>query len=333
MGGNALKNVTTRRYQAAEYSQLERDVCVMLRKHFPASVSLMPILYYRNKESFGDLDILVSSDNLPNDWQDGVAALLQSKEVVRNGNVVSFEHKEFQIDLIATPTEDFVVADKYFAYNDLGNLLGRLANSMGLKLGHQGLFYNWQEGTEKYHTAVLTKDWGLILRVLGLDLAHYRAGFDTLEDIFEFVASSRFFNPAIYLLANRNNRDRVRDEKRKTYMEFLGWCARLEQPYPTRYPDKESYLPYLFEMIPGFQELDTQVRAKWERSKRLKAVFNGNIVGEATGLSGKELGAFMQWFKETTEGFVDRMLAMNPEVVPGWIAYRYEGYKQQKGLK
>lgn len=329
MGGNALKNVTTRRYQASEYHKLERDVCVMLRKHFPANVVLMPILSYRNKESFGDMDILVSSDNLPTDWQVGVAELLQSKEVVRNGNVVSFEHKEFQIDLIATPTEDFVIADKYFAYNDLGNLLGRLANSLGLKLGHQGLFYNWQEGTEKYHTAVLTKDWGLILSVLGLDLAHYRAGFDTLEDIFEFVASSRFFNPAIYLLANRNSRDRVRDEKRKTYTEFLDWCGRLAQPYPTRYPDKETYLPYLFEMIPGFQELDTQVRAKWGRSKRLKAVFNGRIVSEATGLNGKELGAFMQWLTENTEDFTARVLNMDPTAVCGWVALRFDGYKKQ----
>ena len=333
MGGNALKNVTTRRYEANEYHALESKVCGMLRKHFPASVILMPILSYRNKESFGDLDILVTSDTLPNDWHLGVAELLQSKEVVRNGNVVSFEHAEFQIDIIATPKEDFVVADKYFAYNDLGNLLGRLANSLGLKLGHQGLFYNWQEGTQKYRTEVLTKDWGLILHVLGLNINRYRLGFDDLESIFKFVASSRFFNPRIYLLENRNNRDRVRDQKRKTYMEFLDWCDRLEQPYPTRYPEKEAYLPYLFEVIPGFKELDTEVRSDWERSKRLKAVFNGKIVGDATGLSGKDLGAFMQWFKDTTEGFTDRMLAMNPEVVPGWIAYRYEGYKQQNAKR
>src|SRR3546814_18504796 len=54
-------------------------------------------------------------------------------------------------------------------------------------------------------------------------------GFETPEDIYSFVASSPFFSSDIFLLENRNAKARMRDKKRKMYMEFLLWCERSEE--------------------------------------------------------------------------------------------------------
>lgn len=331
MGGNALKEVLTRRYQRDEYLALEREVCVKLRRHFTKKVAISPIVAYSTKESFGDMDILILSDDLPNDWHLAVADLLMSKQVVKNGNVCSFEHREFQIDVIATPLAEFNTSRHYFAYNDMGNFLGRIAASMGLKLGHDGLSYNWRVETYNFRTVLVSTDWDQILTVLGYDPAVYRAGFQTLESIFEFVVSGTFFNPEIYLLHNRNNASRVRDAKRKSYTEFLAYNETHKNMlfhYP-RKDDKAEWLPHLFNTLPGFRETYETVQAEWDQAICFKAAFNGDVVAEITGVRGKELGAFMKWIKDATEDLQSKVLAMNPTVVPAWIEHRYMSYKER----
>ena len=130
MGGNALKNCTTRRYQADEYHRLEDEVRKKWREHFLTEAH--PITAYKTKESFGDMDLIVVSETLPPMWTELVKEVFQPQESVKNGNVFSFEYKQFQIDLIATPLKELVSSTQYFAFNDLGNLIGRVAHSMGL---------------------------------------------------------------------------------------------------------------------------------------------------------------------------------------------------------
>jgi hypothetical protein len=331
MGGNALKNVAIRRYKRDEYLVLEREVLDKLTALFnPRAIA--PIEAYATKESFGDMDILILSDDLPNDWHLAVADVLMSKQVEKNGNVCSFEHREFQIDVIATPLAEFNTSRHYFAFNDLGNLLGRIAHSMGLKLGHDGLSYNWRVETYQFRNVVVSTDWDQILAVLGYNPEVYRAGFQTLESIFEFVVSGTFFNPEIYLLHNRNNASRVRDAKRKSYTEFLAYNEKHKDML-FHYPRKEhkaDWLPYLFTTIPGFRETYETVQAEWDDAIRFKALFNGDVVTQATGLKGKELGAFMKWIKDNTEGLQAHVLAMNPQVIPAWIEHRYKAFKEQQ---
>jgi len=330
MGGNALKEVKTRRYQRDEYHALEKEVLAKLRLHFSQKTVIAPIKAYSTKESFGDMDILVSSDMLPNDWHVAVSDLLESKEVFKNGSVVSFEHREFQIDLITIPLSDIECAMRYFDYNDLGNLLGRIAHMMGLKLGHDGLSYNWRVDTYQFKNVVVAKNWHDVLPVLGLDPGPYFKGFDTLEDIFKYVASSKFFDPAIYLLHNRNNVSRVRDMKRKTYMEFLDWCETLPPYPPQRKEDKRGWLPYLFEAIPGFEQIYNEVQADWDKEVEFRKRFNGDVVKAATKLEGRTLGEFMKWFKERhAPELRKKVLVLNPSVISGWIEYNYEVFQKE----
>lgn len=307
MGGNALKSCTTRRYAAYEYYALEKHAIDILKSMFPKT-HLAAISAYRLKESFGDMDIVVEPDNLPADWQEQVIDIFRLKPNMwfKNGNCFSFAYKQLQIDLIVTPATEYQTSLNYFAFNDLGNLVGRIAHSMGLKLGHDGLSYNWRIETYQFRNVILLTDWKDILPVLGLSWETYDEGFDNIEDIFEYVVSSPFFNRDIFLLHNRNHTSRVRDTKRKTYMDFLDWIEGYQETSQqvinstirNRPEGKAAWLPYLFEHIEGFKETYTAVQAEWDAAVALKAKWNGKLAMEWTGLSGKELGNFMQYLKE-----------------------------------
>jgi len=302
MGGNALKNCTTRRYDADEYRSFEWHVLDKLGDLFPLC-QIAAIKAYATKESFGDMDVIICTEHLPDDYIETIIDDFAPKDVFRNGNCLSFEYLEFQVDLITYPPEEFGTALDYYAYNDLGNLCGRLAHMMGLKLGHDGLSYNWRVDTYQFKNVVLLTDWDDILPVLGLDPAIYRRGFDTLEDIFKFVVSSQFFSKDIFLLENRNNTSRTRDAKRKTYMEFLDWIE-VDGNVVNNYPKAENkycWLQYLFNSIPHFRKIYYEVMTEWKEAKVIKEKFNGGLVRHITGIEGKELGDLMKFIKENSD--------------------------------
>lgn len=344
MGGNAIKTVPIRRYQAEEYFALENEVRKKFQDHFHTNA--YSILAYRNKESFGDMDILVQAEHLTPRWVESVVALFDSKEHHKNGNVLSFEYKEFQIDLIVTPLTELVSSAQYFAYNDLGNLIGRVAHSMGLKLGHDALTYKFM-GAERYvfKEIKLLDDWEDILPVLGYSYERYAEGFDSLESIFEFVVSSPFFNKAIYALENRNHAARTRDSKRKTYMEFLDWLEDykhtetqiMTQMVTHGWKDYQGaeygYRPYLFEKIPSFKEQYEATVAEFEQAQEYKKRFNGELVSQWTGLEKQELGKFMAWlkgYKEQTRWKKD-VVGLNPVLVERLVMYYFEVWKNLEG--
>lgn len=336
MGGNALKTCITRRYNADEYYAIEDDVVCKLHNLFPTS-DISPIKAYAKKESFGDLDVLIVSDKLPVDWVDMVVNKFDTKESVKNGNVLSFEYRQFQVDLIVTPSEEFQSSVSYFAYNDLGNLLGRVAHSMGLKLGHDGLSYNWRIDTYQFKNIVLLTDFKDILPVLGYSYERYAEGFDTLEDIFKFVVSSDFFNKDIYLLNNRNHTSRIRDAKRKTYMDFLTWLENYEEKDSQKSNGaiikeygKDTWLPYLFDNIEGFKETYDEVMVEWNQAVLFKSKYNGGLVMQWTGLSCRELGDFMKWHKSNYgERFTRDVCAINPELIQRWVEHYFKLYREQ----
>jgi hypothetical protein len=184
----------------------------------------------------------------------------------------------------------------------------------------------------------LLDDWEQILPVLGYSWERYQQGFDTLEDIFEFVVSSPFFNKSIYALENRNHAARTRDQKRKTYMEFLKWIESYRETPPQRFgtcyeannvEGKGKWLPYLFKQIPGFENEYDAAALAYSASIVFKSSFNGSLVTQWTGLQGKELGQFMKWFKAYYgEDKIKRdVLKMNPDLVQGWVEHFVEKFK------
>jgi hypothetical protein len=288
MGGNAIKS--SHRFKAADYYPLAASVISTLRSLLPGRRVEM-IQAYRSKPDFGDLDVLVESDHLPHDWQSQIGLLLESKEVSLNGPVCSFEHADLQVDIILTPSAHYDFSLGYFAWNDMGNLMGRIAHRHGFKFGHKGLLYPVRDGSHYLSELVVTRDFSQALELLGYSSARWGLGFDTLEDIFEFASSSSRFDPEMYPLEHRSHRARIRDAKRPTYTAFLRW-VNDNQP-SVGVSALVPLLGVVENQFPAFAQDLKDEREKLRVHREVKARFNGKLVAEWTGLSGRELGEFM----------------------------------------
>jgi hypothetical protein len=289
LGGNVKFTSQTRRYDRQEYLQLEREVIAKLWVSFiftnytidgNIKQFLQPIAAYHTKESFGDMDIIINSDKLSSEWipQLVLEFGLAHGDWSKNGNVLSFAYKNLQIDLIVTPPEDFQTSLDYFAWNDCGNLQGRLAHKLGFKLGHRGAELIVKDGDQQIAIIELTKDTSKIHELLDLNHQQWRDGFNTLEDMYQWIANSKYFNKDIYLLENRNHYSRTRDAKRKTYSDFLLWCQdkEFENNYPhVEITERVGYNirePYFSELIVyltisniNFSRRSLMVQSSWNK--------------------------------------------------------------------
>lgn len=310
MGGNLF---TVRRYEADEYRKLEAEV-VVDKLTIQLGMSVASLMYYKNKESFGDMDILVESDNLPPNWKQLVIETfnLQPEQTHSNGNVFSIMYKNFQIDLICMQHKYFNSAYYYYAYNDLGNLLGRITHKMGIKFGHKGLSLIIRPKDFKDHVigeVELSQNFEDALKIIGVSPEEYDKGFDDIEDIFKYVSSSPYFNSDIYLLDNRNAVSRVRDKKRQTYNKFLEWCESQKDTLPRfdfgNVTEKGGYSlrePWYSDIVlKYFPEAEEKVNAlieEYELNQKLAEKLSGGIVMKVTGIEGKELGVLYKKVKE-----------------------------------
>ena len=310
MGGNALKKANTRRYQAGEYHALVKEVRDKLLwgyrgwedKGFGRVNQAESIAAYRSKESFGDMDVLYTtlSEDPVDIWF--VRETFSPKEICQNGSVISFDYKELQIDLIHSTSDRFEYAKNYFAWNDLGNLIGRIAHQFGLKHGHRGVTLPLRDGDQQFAEIVLTTDHSTALRFMGLDPDRFNEGFENLREIFDFVTASHYFNPEVYKLENLNTIAKTRDRKRPTYNAFLehtkDWKGHTwTNPHKL---DKKMWIPFILDQFPEARPDFDRAMEKLVFQQFIKTKFNGTLVSEITGLVGKDLGYFMQHVRETT---------------------------------
>lgn len=313
MGGNALKNQGAVRCSKDVFTQVRDDFFSRFEKiaaSYDIHVRFEALRSYRNKQDFGDLDVLIERNFFKAfDRQQIIDMLSESYEqplpFVSNGPVLSVglpleqEGKYLQTDLISTPSDEFDFSREYFAWNDAGNLIGRVAHKMGLRFGHNGLWLPLRDGNNLFATLLVSREIDIVLDFLGFDPTRWHEGFDSLEDIFQFIASGKRFNADIFRLENRNHTARVRDKKRPVYNAFLTWIDRQESlPAFEFNSDKGVYLDEIFSSFPNVSVPYWQAVEQLEKKKALKSIFNGELVSDWTGLSGKELGVFMKSFKE-----------------------------------
>ena len=320
MGGNALKEVPTRRLNAKEFHQVAARVEQGLRDTFGARAETIPA--YGSKADFGDLDVIVEQEKVlvPGDGHAALEAFTQKHGHARlfkpNGNVVSYdyrasptEEKAFQVDLILTPAAEFDVAKAYFSYNDLGNLIGRTAHKMGFVYGHRGLLYPMRDESHLFKTIDVTSDIDQSLSFLGYDPQRFRQGFEDLQEIFDYVIGSKYFNKELFLLENRNHADRTRDRKRKTYSGFLEHLESRTDLPAFEYPEeKAEWLPHALAVFPHLGKEMALAQEELAESRFIRSVFNGEKIQAWTGVSGKSLGKLMSRVREgfpTRQAWVD----------------------------
>jgi len=323
MGGLALKSTHTRRYQRKEFDALWIEVSGIIGKTFKQFS--MP-RYFESKESFGDMDIIISLEGFDYEtMREYITTTFKPNEIFHNGHSWSFDYKEIQIDFITCPAEDYESYEHYFAFNDLGNFIGRMAQVMGLKYGQEGLWYNHYNGNQKTKI-IISKDYPKIFDYLGLDYSKWITGFDSLEEIFEYVKTSRFFNPEIFQMHHLNKINRERNLKRASYIAFLEYIEGEECNKDYDVLEVEYHKENLIKIIDeAFPEADVRLEVKRleyfaAKSDYATAKFNGHIVMEKYGLKGKELGNSIQTFQthiqeEHQVGYIDFLVDMDEETI------------------
>lgn len=314
MGGNALAKfgVETVRLPAKEYFQLCVEILGVL--WFAEHRQSFVIDAYKTKESFGDVDILYTGSVLTKERL--LEIFPDTKAVYKNGTVISFEYKNFQVDLIWSSYDTLFYAKGYYSYNDIcGNLVGCIAHKFGLKHGHDGLYLPIRDGDNMFASILLTVDIEKTYRMLGLDVERFRKGFETREEGFDWVSKSPYYDPEIYKLENRNTIARVRDKKRITYNAFLRWgeeWSKTNLCFVGFTKDKMDYLPFIFEHFPEAEEQYKAEIHKLGFSRYIKTKFSGDIVRKITGLQERELGMFMKYLRGLPQ-FTPEYLALRTD--------------------
>jgi hypothetical protein len=305
MGGKALKNVVTRRYLKDEYFNIKNILEQEISNCTKAKVSVVEA--YRSKESFGDMDIVVEIIGNRNDTVKKIFDKIPYTEKVHNGNVVSFNYNDLQVDLILTPSDEFEFAKVFFAYNDLGLILGRMAKGIGLTYGFDGMSLKvYADNHIKLDKISLTKDPRSAFTVLGLNFDRWLLGFETLDEVFEFAASSKYFVLRIFENDFQNSENRRRDNKRENLHKLIAWInqdtSRFQ--YSNKKMSQSEIVEYCEIMFPNSNVLHkaSDVWFKYNLSKRAHAIFNCNMIMEMfPELKGKELGKVFNEFQKFLE--------------------------------
>ena len=246
MGGNAMRQYGVERLTKEQYDEVLSALTITL----PYKTVAIPS--YRSKDSFGDCDLLTTATDEAFEESLSKDFILLGKK--RNGSVTSYALKygnfpPFQFDLIKAKEDSFKFHYNYLSYNDLGNLIGRVAAAFGFKFAHDGLYIlAWYDHKGEERSVGRVKEDGKTndcaehrmeklfisnfdeaLEFLGFDSLRFAQGFDTVDDILDFVASSKYFCKDFFLFENRNHDQRKRDVKRPTYLRALEYFDALTE--------------------------------------------------------------------------------------------------------
>lgn len=348
MGGNALKayDIETVRLGPEEYAAVQSHVVWVLQGMTAVSnvldeLDVAAIPSYKDKADHGDLDVLVQDNCL--DYPEKLELLLKHEfgatVVHKNGPVWSFDYnllcnegESFQVDLIMVDGESFDFALNYFSYNDLGNLIGRVAHRLGFKFGHEGLFYVYRDGSSYSKDILMTRNFAHAIEYLGFSYARYEQGFDSLESIFDYVSSSEFFCKSMYDLELRSYAAKVRDRKRVTYTTFLAWLKDRDYLCEDLDASEDDWLDDALRTFPEFAETYLATAKEVLVRKLLKEKFNGEVVKNVTGLEGVELGDFIKSYRNDHGGsvlFDIFVLETNPDDIAADLAGYYDVRREE----
>ena len=279
MGGKALKNIETKRCNQTEYFKIVNEVGINL---YSLGLKNSIIPHYKAKEDFGDADFLV--ETCPN-IVEKIKKHFPINDCYNNGNVFSFDYKNFQIDLIFVFPIDFYMSYVYYSYNDLGALIGRMARMLNLVYSPQGLklkIYS-NDYSRKIDTIILSKNPEQIYSVLDLDFKRWQKGFYSLEDIFNFISKSKFFHYNTFDDDKVPYESRKRDNQRRNYRIFKDWIKEHSSLFTTKkFYDLSREESVLF-VSKKFPEIDITTKLKNIELKEIKRLknkekFNGKIL-------------------------------------------------------
>ena len=133
-----------------------------------------------------------------------------SSESKRNHNIKHFDYQGYQVDVIEIAEDHMDLARWFYGYGDTGMITGMFVRNLGLKFGMDGLTYKCET-----YKVQLSHDLRNILQFLGLSHEVWKQGFDTQEDFFQYMVSSKYFRPYFFSRKNPEELELDADRRRK----------------------------------------------------------------------------------------------------------------------
>lgn len=323
MGGNALKNYGVKRVDRETFERIKEYVLETLSDVL--DVARVP-LFLDNKKDFGDLDILAVLKP-PLDPVKVIKERFNPRGLIRNGNVISFNVEDLQVDLITTRKENFDIYYSYLCWGDLGMIIGRLSRLWDLKYGIYGLEMSLRDPHTNHvvTTLSISKDFKSILEFLGYDYNRWNKGFKSFEEVRDFAFSSQRIHRGFLTADSENTKHRKRDQQdRKMYMEMYKWFSENRERFPNKadleipktIDEKINHIQnYFSDLSWRGMDLKTQyysVIDRVEKSKAAREKFCGvHIQKMFPNVKGKDFGNIMKKWNsqfETKEEQIDFVL-------------------------
>lgn len=321
MGGNALKNVVTRRYARAEYYQLKERILDKLRGYIEQYAVPKE---FPNKESFGDLDVLMvpptemKMDKFIKDH-------FHPNEICHNGDVYSFDFEEFQVDFIIVPREQFDNAIVYFSYSDFGGLIGNICHKIGLKYGIQGLWMNVHtkefDPTTTSTKLILSTNVEQIFDFLGYDYQRYLLGFDNDRDFYQWIVSGKYFQRFYFDDDQLNHAHRQRTSKRPIYIKFIAYLNEQQVPNDRLIDDFEEFIRTIREQaLIVFNKQDVYAAGAnlREEKRQFRTKYSGRLfldINDSKQMIPVHMKNFEKRFGNTEEEFHQWVLDTDSDVI------------------
>lgn len=215
--------------------------------------------------------------------------------------------------------------------------MGRIYHKMGLHYGHnglsfwirQGLFDNnvaWSDNDHVYDKLVITTDPKKIFEIGGFDHDRWLQGFDSEQEVWDFIISSKYFDSKIFSLENLNNINRVRNKKRGMYMRFLEHVNNKTLPTRKQFLSKNEYGLIFQEEFHQLKSAVAGYRHEYEVSKAVKEKFNGSLVQLWIKCSdGPSIGKIVKAVKEThSNNTLLRMTVLEIRELVEQLALKFE---------
>lgn len=322
MGGNTLKTITTRRYSKEEYFEAVSKLTAKLNS-LKTTPKYRVIKAYHTKETYGDMDVIFcESDTFKlSDLKSLIVETFQPDEIVRNDKEYHFNFGDLQVDFTLVEEELFDLNYHYQCYNELGNLLGYLAKCVhpNFTFGTQGLYYtHTSQILNRSFRYVFTYDFNIVLKFFGLSEERYYQGFDTLEDVYKFILTSKYSIAEKLNLGSRNSAKRRNDQKRPSTMSFFEYVEKnfksvrkpLSEKEGMEDLDKFSFfltITSLGEENMSLSSFTNSIEQKEKEKVKYNSILNGKKVSEKLGVSGPNLGIIMKKFNSQFENEEDRI--------------------------
>lgn len=342
MGGNLLKKfgLPESRIPREQYDKIANEIIEKfkslpyhsaIRKYYHGQVMIMmrAIPSLRNKESHGDIDFVVGSDQHCPSYSKELNLIKQfikdefGYDPHCNDQTYSFPYLGYQMDIKFVQDSDFSSYLNYGSWGDCSNLMGKIFNKIGLHYGHKGLSYwinnNIYEANPNpsnnyvLEKVVLTTDMRTICVLGGFNYSKWFDGFDDEEEVFRFIAESRFFKKDIFYFENLNHINKTRNRKRSMYANFIKWCQDVQPPDNiNNYLSKDEYFTIYQNYFPILSQAVGRNFTKYNTRKLSKSKINSSILMEKYGIEqGPRLGKIMSTLKERYSDV--NIIELNPE--------------------